>query len=97
MSKTYKKFLRLNNACGSNTKFYRKRRKSLRRKSKQSLHKSGDDFVNPEELSVFKDTWREPTDGHWLADYKDIEREFANSRWIKLLHKLKPNEKKTNK
>lgn len=90
MSRSYRKrYLRLNNCLGSNTWYYRKKRKQFRRKAKQQLHSKLEDFVHPEKLKVFKDTWREPTDGSWLADAKDIKNNFSNSKWIKLLYKLK--------
>ena len=90
MSRTYHKILRLNNCCGSNTEYYKYKRRQFRHKSKQDLNTQQDDFVNPEQLSHFKDSWLEPTDGSFLVDKNDVERIFSNSRWYnKLINKFK--------
>lgn len=95
MSRSYrKKYLRLGNCWGSNTEYYRTKRRQFRRKAKQQLHIKLEDFVHPEKLKVFKDYWDEPTDGSWLADIKYLKKHYANSRLYKLIYKLKPNEER---
>lgn len=90
MSRSYrKKYLRLGNCWGSNTEYYRTKRRQFRRKAKQQLHIKLEDFVHPEKLKVFKDYWDEPTDGSWLADAKYLKKHYADSRWYKLIYKLK--------
>lgn len=89
MSRTYRKILRLGICTGSNTEYYRAKRRTFRRRARQQLHIKLEDFVHPEKLAKYKDSWNEPTDGTWLADAKDVKNNFSNSKWIKLLYKLK--------
>lgn len=98
MSKSYrKKYLRLSIGTGTNTSYYRAKRRTFRRKTRQQLHIKLEDFVHPEKLKVFKDTWDEPTDGSWLVTSEKIKDNYAANGWegwIKLLHKLKKYEKR---
>lgn len=88
MSRTYKKQLRMNFCCGSNTEFYRERnrkRRSLRKAQLDKIRKmSIDDFSDMymEPKIPKKDTWREPTDGYFLLDkneYTKLKNECENS------------------
>lgn len=73
MSRTYRKILRLGFAHACNTDYYRTKRRTFRRKARQRLHVDLEDFVHPEKLSKFKDSWDEPTDGTWLVDWNYIK------------------------
>ena len=91
MSRSYKKVLKLGNCTGSNTEYYKNRRRKLRRVSRQQLHINEDDFVHPEKLMKYKDSWNEPTDGTFLVDRKDVTEIYSNSRHFrKFINKLKP-------
>lgn len=77
MSRSYRKVLRYGVCCGSNTSYYRKKRKKFRAKLKHILTKSmkeecpDDMFVHPETVNQFKDTWAEPTDGYFIYTKED--------------------------
>lgn len=87
MSRSYKKQLRMNWCCGSNTEFYRERNHQRRRYSKEQLNKIrkmhiGDfsDMYMDTKLPK-KDTWREPTDGGFILDkseYAKLKKEYEN-------------------
>lgn len=72
MSRTYRKVLRLHNCVGSNTSYYREKRRGYRTKLRNNLSKAmkfedpDDYFAHPETEQPFVDRWLEPTDGHWL-------------------------------
>ena len=74
MSRSYKKQLRMNWCCGSNTEFYRELNRQRRRYSKEQLNKIrkmhiddfSDIYIDPKIPK--KDTWREPTDGGFILD-----------------------------
>lgn len=72
MSRTFKKYIKTGICCGSNTEWYRDRRRAFRRKAKQNLHKDGEDFVNPEDTKPYVDHWGEPTDGFHLYRPQDV-------------------------
>ena len=70
MSKSYGKYKSVGNATGSNTSFYKERRRNSRNKNKQIIRNMMANY-NPEDFdeiyeeykSPKKDHWREPTDG----------------------------------
>ena len=82
MSRSYKKQLRMNWCCGSNTEFYRERNRQRRRYSKEQLNKIrkmhiddfSDIYIDPKLPK--KDTWREPTDGHWKSYPKELKKKL---------------------
>ena len=87
MSRSYKKQLRMNWCCGSNTEFYRERNRQRRRHSKEQLNKIrkmhiddfSDMYMDPKIPK--KDTWREPTDGGFILDkseYAKLKKEYEN-------------------
>lgn len=91
MSRTYRKNLRMNTCCGSNTDFYRKRNRYYRRKRNQQLTKIrkltiedfSDTYLDPKYPK--KDTWREPTDGYFLLtkeEAKKLLNKQNNSNYI---------------
>ena len=101
MSRTYKKVLKLGICCGSNTEWYKQRRRSQRAKNRHALRKirqmSIETFANECEFVEWPktDDWREPTDGSWLADteaikkwerYIDSDDEY-NARWGSKMYK----------
>lgn len=79
MSKTYYKIIRCGNCLGSNTNYYRTKRRIFRRKAKQQLRINLEDFVHPEKLKKFKDSWDEPTDGSYLVNWDYIKNDLYNS------------------
>ena len=72
MSRTYQNCIRRNNACGSNTGYYRGKRRWFRALLANALNNAiktdapDEVFVHPEKAHQFVDRWREPTDGHGL-------------------------------
>ena len=87
MSRTYKKQLRMNWCCGSNTEFYHERNCQRRRYSKEQLNKIrkmhiddfSDMYMDPKLPK--KDTLREPTDGGFILDkneYAKLKKEYEN-------------------
>lgn len=87
MSRSYKKQLRMNWCCGSNTEFYREMNRQRRRFCKEQLNKirkmSIDDFSDMymDPKLPKKDTWREPTDGGFILDkneYTKLKKEYEN-------------------
>lgn len=74
MSKSYGKYKTCGNCGGTNTKFYKLRRRKFRRKNKQALIKAL--HFNEEFLAFIqpkKDAWNESTDGVYLWYKKDID------------------------
>lgn len=103
MSKTYRKNIRASIACGSNTEWYKLRRRWIRHKKKQALvntikHYPQEEIDNyfTEPLFCKKDTWREPTDGYYLINkdtikqYLDWPSKYLN-KFIRLLNKGRYN------
>lgn len=81
MSKSYSKIKRIGICCGSNTEFYRAKRRNIRAKEKQAIrdtltHTNISDFDNVyTPLNIpFKDTWSEPTDGTITMTARAIDR-----------------------
>lgn len=78
MSKTYRKNVRANVACGDNRDFYKTRRRNNKHAIKHDLRnlvanynsEDIDDMILTPKI-IKKDTWREPTDGYNLIN-KDI-------------------------
>lgn len=68
MSRSKKKFVKVGFCVGSNTEFYREKRRKPRARMKQQVH----DFSagNIEDIlpykEIFHDDWNEPTDGGYL-------------------------------
>ena len=84
MSRTYRKYLRLGVCCGSNTEWYRERRREQRTKNKHILRKLRkmpiESFTNECEFINYpkRDSWNEPTDGTWLV-YKSTIRQWKQN------------------
>lgn len=84
MSRTYRKYLRLGVCCGSNTEWYRDRRREQRTKNKHALRKIRkmpiESFANECEFINWpkRDSWYEPTDGTWLV-YKSTIRQWKQN------------------
>lgn len=72
MSRTYRKCIRRHNCCGTNTEYYRNKRRQYRAILRDSLasalkEENPDEvFAHPEYTHQFVDRWDEPTDGHRL-------------------------------
>lgn len=83
MSKSYGKYLTCGNCYGNNTPFYKDRRRKVRLKNKQRIENMIAHY-NPEDYDdVFdpyiipkKDTWMEPTDGHWKTYPKELKKKL---------------------
>lgn len=77
MSRTYRKFVKCGNCCGSNTEFYRSRNRKSRRVNRNDLRNLMTNHTVDEVdelISVTKlphDSWNEPTDGTYLVSKKD--------------------------
>lgn len=82
MSKSYSKIKRIGVCSGTNTEFYRAKRRNIRAKEKQAIrdtiaHNDVSDFDNvytPLNI-ILKDGWSEPTDGTFAMSAKMIDRE----------------------
>lgn len=78
MSRSYKKKLRIGICEGSNTSYYRHKRRNYRSKLKHSIFKAmqfeepDDEYVHPEQEIFFKDSWDEPSDGSLLYRNEDL-------------------------
>lgn len=102
MSKTKRKAIRVGICNGSNTSFYRDRRKRQRRINAQKLRAASNSLIIDEDIDDVmylkipkKDDWREPTDGSILIEKEDLERYGKNKyvskrQYDKLHNKLKP-------
>jgi len=72
MSRTFKKNIRCFVCCGSNTEYYRARRRKVRRRCNHQLRTLMANRL-PEDVDDLwtdpclpkEDQWDEPTDGHW--------------------------------
>lgn len=81
MSKSYSKIKRIGVCSGSNTEFYRVKRRSIRAKDKQVIRDTlahndvsdFDDVYTPLNITL-KDDWSEPTDGTFAMSAKMIDR-----------------------
>lgn len=80
MSRSFKKFYKHGFCCGSNTEYYRTKRKRLRRLARYLLRLNSDEFVHPELVSKFKDSWDEPTDGTCLYNYHQVDDRASEIR-----------------
>lgn len=84
MSRTYRKKIRVGICTGSNTDYYRKRRRFERHRNRQELKNKLlkfyadelDDNLNFIKLKK-RDSWDEPTDGSYLVD-KDYLNHLLN-------------------
>lgn len=94
MSKTYRKNVRVGICGGTNTEFYRGRRRKNRRTTKTQLHNvvtngSDEDIENVSFDKLPKrDDYTEPTDGSVTYHHTDKNSDLQNS---KLLRNLKKN------
>ena len=79
MSKTYHKVIRCGVCVGSNTTYYRARRRTFRRNAKQYLRIKLENFIHPEKLRKFKNSWDEPTDGSYLVNWDYIKNDLYNA------------------
>ena len=86
MSKSYGNYKTLGIATGSNTEYYRNRRKHQRRVNHNRLKTAMtnnyadeiDDVFNPYIIPK-ENQWNEPTDGHIKYSAKQIRRRIENS------------------
>ena len=103
MSRTRRKYIKMGICCGSNTEYYRQRRKRENAKNKQILINASKKYDGEEidehlyDVKLPHDSWDEPTDGTYLIDYKSAIKRFDKSFPDYLKRKLLPNLKKTKK
>lgn len=98
MSKSFGKYLRLGFCYGSNTEYYRKRRKHQRHVNKQRIrniiaNNNIDEFDEkyiPYNIPKRND-WDEPTDGTYKLTGKDIKRK--EKEWFKKFAYVNKNNK----
>lgn len=85
MSKSYGKYKTIGFACGSNTDFYRERRKHQRRVNNHRIrnvmaHSDIEEF--DEQFVDFyiprHDYWNEPTDGHYKMTAKNVKEKMED-------------------
>lgn len=81
MSKSYGRYINLGICWGSNTEFYRDRRKQVRRKNRHIIRNLLHNFTADLFDDLFtdfrlprKDTWNEPTDGTWKYTAKEVKK-----------------------
>ncbi len=107
MSRTYKKNVKAFIATGSNTEFYKNRRRNIRRKNKNNLRNlvtnKPIDEINDlilNDVTPKTDKWREPTDGHFTINKEIIkQKDRVNDPSAEYFHKkydryFKKNNKK---
>ncbi len=105
MSRTRKKYIKIGNCCGSNTEYYRQRRKLENVKSKQILTNAFKKYDGEEidehiyNVRLPHDRWNEPTDGTHLVDYKSANKKYSGFPEFlkrKILPKLKKPKRPKN-
>lgn len=92
MSKSYGNYKTVGFCCGSNTDFYRMRRKHQRRVNNHRMRNIMSNYDSGEFDDMFTefiipktDQWNEPTDGHRKLDAKYIKKSLEwdkkKSKW----------------
>ena len=97
MSKTYRKMLKFGICTGTNTEYFRDRRREqrglLRRELRNAMqYHDMEDHILPVKF-IMHDDWDEPTDGTWRINKKEFNKRlllgegigFYNTHWW--LHK----------
>lgn len=87
MSKSYSKVKRFGICTGSNTEFYRDKRRNIRIKEKQVIRDTlahndvseFDEVYTPLNIRL-KDDWKEPTDGTFVMTGRAIVRDMTKKR-----------------
>lgn len=98
MSKTYRKNIRIGICYGSNTEFYRSRRRRKRRADNNKIRnvvgkydaQDIDDALNIERMPK-RNSWIEPTDGtvtYHSSDINQIERDSSESDFKKRILRI---------
>lgn len=98
MSKSYAKYKTMGICYGSNTDFYRERRKHQRRVNKHRIRNTmansniGEFDEKYEEFTIPKnDDWEEPTDGHYKVTAKELNEIDKKRRKVFGLYTTKNN------
>lgn len=95
MSKTYRKNVRANNACGDNREFYKNRRSKFKTTSKQDfrnllanhdIDEVNDMILEPKQPK--KDMRKEPTDGHYLLNKDTLKAYDRENGYNDYYHKF---------
>lgn len=95
MSDTYRKNIRVGICCGSNTNFYRKRRRTKRHRDNNRIRavvannniEDIDDVLNIEKIPK-RDSWNEPTDGSMTYHHTDKRIKLtSHSKILRLIKK----------
>lgn len=98
MSKSYGKYKTIGICYGSNTEFYRERRKHQRRVNKHRIRNTiansdieeFDDDYNEYSIPKTND-WYEPTDGHYKLTAKDLKQMKVEKRQLYKVYTTKNN------
>lgn len=94
MARTYRKVIKLGVCSGSNTEYYRYKRRKTRRKNNQNLRnlianfpidEIDDRFVS---TKMIHDDWDEPTDGTYII-FKTDKNDFINDDGITARYSIK--------
>ena len=93
MSKTYRKNVRANVACGDNRDFYKTRRRNNKHSIKHDLRNLVANY-NTEDIDemilepkqIKKDTFREPTDGYVLINQEILKNEDRENGYDEYFH-----------
>lgn len=83
MSKSHAKYLTVGMCYGNNTPYYKARRRMVRMKNRQRIKNMIAHYYPEDYDDVFnhyiiptKDTWLEPTDGHWKMYPKELKKKL---------------------
>ena len=96
MSKSYGRYINLGICWGSNTEFYRDRRKQVRRKNRHIIRNLLHNFTADLFDDLFtdfrlprKDTWNEPIDGTWKYNAKEVKKYIKKGIYTNKKGKIK--------
>lgn len=99
MSRSYRKNIRLTCGCGSNTKYYRMRKKLRRHRLNHEVRNLIANHMLDEvdnrivgNVMPKEDQWAEPTDGHWCvskAEYNKDKKRYDKHFGSKIKCSLK--------
>lgn len=82
--KTPKAFI----CTGTNTLFYRMKRREARARNRQNLRtamSTDDPDALVQHFKPIRDTWSEPTDGSWIPTAHDVQQGRISEEWYKKL------------
>lgn len=108
MSRSYRKHVVIYMCTGNNGPYYKKRRRKYRRKLNHELRdlnakctpeELDEKYVGEAGLEPFRNTWDEPTDGHYAIDKAGLKQlmkhSFRGKEWCEpFMRHLKPKKRK---